>query len=164
MAPNRRQALRRLYDQVPEINCKGLCADSCGPIEMSTTERATIRKRGVEITDRDVALARLRDEGDFDCDALVDGRCSVYEDRPMICRLWGVTETLRCPYGCEAERVLPDDEGFVLLADSLRAGGAYFPDELASTKAMLAKFHSPEGQQVLGPMLKAMRPKDSRQP
>lgn len=162
VAANRRKAMRALYEQVPAIECKGLCADSCGPIEMSNIERATLRRIGVEITDRDAALKQLKQTGDFDCDALVEGRCSVYADRPMICRLWGVTEALRCPYGCAAERVLSDEEGMTLVAESLRVGGAYFAEPLATTEKMLDKFHSEEGQRVLGPYLKAMQPKDTR--
>lgn len=44
------------------------------------------------------------------------GRCSVYEIRPLICRLWGVVETMKCHYGCEPERYLTDEEGKVFFA------------------------------------------------
>ena len=37
------------------------------------------------------------------CPLLKDGACSVYDRRPAICRLWGLTEELRCPFGCEPE-------------------------------------------------------------
>jgi Fe-S-cluster containining protein len=35
------------------------------------------------------------------CPALVDGRCSVYDVRPLICRLYASAEGLRCPHGCQ---------------------------------------------------------------
>lgn len=32
------------------------------------------------------------------CGCLVAGRCSIYVDRPLICRAFGVTEGLLCPH------------------------------------------------------------------
>lgn len=34
----------------------------------------------------------------------------VYTQRPYICRLWGTTEVLKCPQGCEPTRWLSRDE------------------------------------------------------
>src|SRR2546429_6087610 len=34
---------------------------------------------------------------------LRNGRCTVYEVRPMICRLWGMVEGMQCPHGCVPE-------------------------------------------------------------
>lgn len=31
----------------------------------------------------------------------VHRRCTVYAVRPMICRLWGVTTDMACPWGCQ---------------------------------------------------------------
>jgi hypothetical protein len=28
------------------------------------------------------------------------GRCSVYEERPLLCRLWGAVEKMTCQFGC----------------------------------------------------------------
>nr|BFE85808.1 hypothetical protein GCM10020093_084090 [Planobispora longispora] len=41
-----------LYAQVPDVGCKGLCSDSCGPIDMHPYERARIRRAGVQIPPR----------------------------------------------------------------------------------------------------------------
>jgi Fe-S-cluster containining protein len=35
------------------------------------------------------------DGGDYTRPALVDGRCSVYDVRPMICRVWRLFEVKR---------------------------------------------------------------------
>jgi Fe-S-cluster containining protein len=113
--------LERIYRAVPSTNCKGLCTDYCGPIEMSATERDRIAARGVVIppgvelintvVENDLGIAGLA------CPALVDGRCSVYEDRPLICRLWGVVESMPCPYGCEPEGGLMMDSGAQILVN-----------------------------------------------
>lgn len=89
MAPNPRrqdERLDKLYAQLPVMECKGLCQECCGPIAMSLREQ-----------DR---IGGAKAPGGV-CEHLHNGRCSVYEKRPMICRLWGMTEVMPCPYGCE---------------------------------------------------------------
>lgn len=50
------------------------------------------------------------------CPLLTPGkRCSVYEHRPMICRIWAMTKKLRCPFGCRPSRWLSDKEAGALL-------------------------------------------------
>jgi len=34
----------------------------------------------------------------------------------MICRLWGLTKSMACPFGCVPERWLTEDEAHALLA------------------------------------------------
>jgi len=40
-----------------------------------------------------------------------EGRCSVYEIRPMVCRLFGVSIGIECPWGCKPSRLLSHEEG-----------------------------------------------------
>ncbi|MFI6497117.1 YkgJ family cysteine cluster protein [Nonomuraea typhae] len=116
-------ALDKLYAQVPQPGCKGLCAESCGPIGMNPREHQRIRERGVKIPHRSDALAQLAETGDYTCPALKGGQCSVYDVRPMSCHLWGAVESMPCPYGCRPEEgLLPDAEGHTLLAQSLDVG------------------------------------------
>jgi hypothetical protein len=105
--------LDALYAQLPTIECRGKCQDSCGPIDMSVAERRRIADRGV-----DIPLAPT-------CPALsMFGTCAVYDVRPMICRLWGVVEAMACPYGCMPEGGWLDDAtGLELLGSSIRVGG-----------------------------------------
>jgi Fe-S-cluster containining protein len=125
MAPNprrQRARLREMWERIPDIpDCKGMCSDSCGPIDMSLVERAMLRERGVEVP----PLAETLGTGAM-CPALTPmGRCSVYDDRPTVCRLWGAVAALRCPYGCTpAGGWLSDAESFELLRLSMEIGGA----------------------------------------
>lgn len=160
MARNRRRQLRELYQQVAGANCQGHCADSCGPIEMSITERQVLRERGVEIPDHRDGVEQLVTTGEYTCPALVNDRCTVYEDRPMICRLWGVTAGLRCPYGCEPERIMSDREGFAMIAESLHIGG--HPENLPPTEALLEVYDRPDMQETIGQMIEQHRPRDYR--
>ncbi|HMG64791.1 MAG TPA: YkgJ family cysteine cluster protein [Streptosporangiaceae bacterium] len=116
-----------LYARVPAMpGCDGRCHLSCGPVEMSPRERGRIREAGITITPAAEAVALLPA---FTCDALTpDNRCAVYGRRPMICRLWGAVEAMRCPFGCEPEGgYLTAAEGAELLRESLAAGGAEVP-------------------------------------
>lgn len=89
-----------LYSQIPDVACKGLCHDSCGPIDMHPYERARIRQAGVRIPPPEQALTQMLVTGDYTCPALADGRCSVYDLRPTICRAWGASEAMPCEHGC----------------------------------------------------------------
>lgn len=114
-------SLERIYRAVPTIQCKGLCQQSCGPINMSAEERRRIDARGVHIPTMRELNDSIIDRGTVDCPALRDGKCSVYEDRPLICRLWGAVESMPCPHGCEASPGLLVDEGAqALIGRSLR--------------------------------------------
>lgn len=109
------ERIEALYAQLPKIECQGLCSDSCGPISMSVRERARIqRAAGKDVTCGERASCSMLTE---------DRRCGVYEIRPMICRIWGLTRSMRCHYGCRPERWLSDEEAVRLLAETDLIGG-----------------------------------------
>lgn len=88
--------LDALYATVPDVACKGLCAEACGPIGMTPVERARIvREHGVFIGHAETK------PGTLECPALQGNRCTVYSTRPMICRIFGAVEGMPCPHGCE---------------------------------------------------------------
>lgn len=89
------QQIEAIYARLPELDCQKKCAVSCGPIMMSKAEEDRIADH---VGYRPQFLQSP-------CPLLnAFGRCSAYEVRPAICRLWGVVESLRCPYGCEPKR------------------------------------------------------------
>lgn len=118
------QSLAELYAQVPDTGCKGLCVDACGPLGMSERERRRLAAAGYDVpaVRSRADVARVAREVPT-CPALTEGRCGAYEARPMLCRLYGATEGLRCEHGCEPPGgVLPAAEGRRLLLASLKAG------------------------------------------
>ncbi len=120
-------SLERIYRALPTVSCKGLCAETCGPIEMSPTERRRITETyDIDIPPADEALQAIHEgRRTPDCPALADGRCSIYDDRPLICRLWGAVESMPCPHGCEVKPGLLMDAGAqMLIARSLKLGEA----------------------------------------
>lgn len=123
--------LEQLYAQIPRLDCKGLCPSSCGPIECSERERELIERQAGKPLDVTAALS---------CSMLTDdGRCSVYAQRPMLCRLWGAVERMKCPWGCKPDPgYLTDEQGGRLLRESLRIGGQPPPDRLVGQLARAA--------------------------
>jgi len=126
---NLRQEVQAVYDHLPRINCKGLCHASCGPIpvfaaEVDSMAAATafpVRSQLAtlpEPKDSFVLLPRFEDEDDnpnANCPLLRHNRCTIYEQRPFICRIYGTSEGIRCPHGCEPEWVLSREEAATLI-------------------------------------------------
>ena len=131
----RKPSLDDVYARIPEVPCKGLCQDSCGPIAMSVDEDARLRRLGVEVPSMVETVAAIERGEDYYCPALVDGSCAVYDDRPTICRLWGATTSMPCPHGCTPPEALSQEEGHALLRLAGEAGGgmaARFFDQSAA--------------------------------
>ena len=97
-----------LYSQLPHLECQQKCQSSCGPIAMGQAEWDELAEA--------TGARHLQVDAELTCPLLVNGRCSLYETRPMICRLWGLTESMACPFGCVPERWLTREEGFAFLA------------------------------------------------
>jgi len=110
--------LRKVYAQVPELDCKGLCQESCGPILMSDVEELVM----IEACGGQLPVMPTARSGHLQnaCPLLTqDGKCSIYQSRPLICRLWGAVDhpMMRCPHGCKPRAgLLPDRLSRRLLA------------------------------------------------
>lgn len=106
--------LRRLYNRVPNANCCGKCTDSCYNVPAFESEPIVALTDPKHITrfDRFVILSENK-EGK--CPHLIDGKCSQYENRPLVCRLFGASAVMLCPFGCKPDRLLSKHE-----ADSLK--------------------------------------------
>lgn len=124
MNPN--EQLQAIYDSLPTIECQRKCRAACGPIAMSNLEWARLRDAtpfrtldGEPLNNTEILLVSPsmgRVDGDLACPLLtIDGRCSVYKYRPLICRLYGLVRRMQCPFGCEPSRWLSDKETYGLL-------------------------------------------------
>lgn len=83
--------IRFFRRQIPQFACIPGCHDCCGPVLASTDEMADLPSR----TDAERAAAMEH----WDCVHLGHDGCTVYADRPLICRLFGTTPRLPCPHG-----------------------------------------------------------------
>lgn len=114
MSRSKAQQLQALYREIPRIDCRRKCQESCGPIPMSREERRILVR---------VSGQSPRTDADLTCVFLQKGLCAVYEARPMICRLWGVAEGMECPWGCVPERTLSRADAARLLRRAHEIGG-----------------------------------------
>lgn len=112
--------LDELYALIPQpVGCTGQCWDSCGPIGYSRTEGERMEAAGHRPPNAHEPRTRLM------CTALTaDHACRVYDARPAICRVWGVSEVLPCNHGdCHTPNPLAQSESDALMLASLRIGG-----------------------------------------
>lgn len=167
-AGGRLERLRELYAELPTIECKGLCSNACGPIDMTDVERNRLVDLGVTIPVFTAADAAAWARGErLDCPALTEvtghplaprlrmARCTVYEDRPLICRLWGMTESMRCEAGCEPSRVLSDREAYDLIFRAMEIGGHRHIGDLATYRRVKTRFGEFQDDPELGPLIQA---------
>ncbi len=97
------RTLAALYAALPALACQGRCQAVCGPVTATPLERDQI----LRVHHR--ALAP--DHTGRRCRLLTEaGACAVYADRPLVCRVVGLTKETACPHGCVPERWLTDAE------------------------------------------------------
>lgn len=85
------QALEALRERIPTFRCIAGCHDCCGPVTASSIEVARLPAKSP--AEHAAALEA------FDCVHLGAHGCEVYDERPLICRLFGTTPRLPCPNG-----------------------------------------------------------------
>lgn len=118
------RALRMLYRDVPEVHgCMPACGKCCGPVPWSPAELAAVEGRIPSGTVRlpapggttEVMLVHPLEPRR--CPMLgPDKACTVYEARPLMCRMFGAVDGpgMVCPFGAKARRVLSDAQGRAL--------------------------------------------------
>jgi Fe-S-cluster containining protein len=83
---------QKLYKRLPKFECVEGCHMCCGQIPFHPWEANKVGiKEGLQLDD--------------DCQFICKNGCSIYEDRPFMCRLFGVVDDdrLRCHEGGKAE-------------------------------------------------------------
>jgi hypothetical protein len=141
--------LEQLYARLPLLACRGLCGHSCAQhVDAGPLERRRIAERGVDLDAPTVdgacpALSRALGAG---------GLCSVYEVRPMVCRLWGVAASMPCPHNCIPEGGRVSDATMLRwMLESLEIGGR--PDH-ALRQLLKRCLNDPHATALMGRMLR----------
>ncbi len=97
MTKNHRE-IQFLRANIPSLECIPGCHDCCGPVTTSSEEMANL-----SVKSEDEHAAALND---LSCPHLGDKGCQVYNERPLICRLFGTTPQLACPQGILPEQIV----------------------------------------------------------
>jgi Fe-S-cluster containining protein len=87
------KTIKYLRKQIPSFKCKPGCTDCCGVIIFSRWEWE-------QIEDKRVATS-------LTCPYACKEGCEIYEQRPILCRLYGTVQGMKCPHGCGSDRMLP---------------------------------------------------------
>ena len=93
-----RRKIDHLRQNIPSFACVPGCHDCCGPVTASSEEMARLPVKSD--AEHDAALAELN------CVHLGPNGCTVYDQRPLICRLFGTTPSLPCPNGRGPEQMI----------------------------------------------------------
>lgn len=96
-------ALRAL---IPEMTCPITCHACCGPCPWSRWEWAQVKDK--------------REASSITCPYAMAIGCAVYEHRPILCRLMGVSEKLPCSLRGKPERILTSSETALIMRRYMR--------------------------------------------
>jgi Fe-S-cluster containining protein len=136
VSPDELIAMRAVWEATPPITgCKGLCYDSCTNAPVHPVEAYfLLEKFGGDIpimihpagipADHPAAMALPTLGPDYTPCRFLDSnnRCSIYEDRPLVCRLFGHEAlTLRCVHGCKTDQPLTDMQAAELMCQMVTA-------------------------------------------
>jgi len=88
----RKKRLPVLKPEFPPMRCDDGCGDCCGPVPATAAEFQRVL---AYIRERDI---KPKDQG-ITCPLYLDGKCSVYPVRPLICRAFGHVEGMVCSRG-----------------------------------------------------------------
>jgi hypothetical protein len=93
-----RDIVARLREHIPAFECVEGCHDCCGPVTTSSEEMSRLPVKTE--AEHEVALA------DMSCVHLGPNGCTVYDERPLICRLFGTTPRMPCPNDRRPEEMI----------------------------------------------------------
>jgi Fe-S-cluster containining protein len=95
--------LEELYARIPKFDCRRSCCECCGPVVWSRAEW----ERLPEYLRRNTSSAT--------CPYLRhDGKCEIYDRRPLMCRLYGAVRRLACPYNAPEKFLTKEEEDAIL--------------------------------------------------
>lgn len=127
-----RRELEKLYAQIPKFKCISGCTDCCGPVPASREEIRRSPQLGGYI---DQLEQLVSDDVRSWCATCPYARenhgCAIYNERPLLCRLFGATvdPRLQCVHGCGPERPLSQAVTNQLMLRYLKIMGGFSTEE-----------------------------------
>lgn len=108
---NKYRKLDKIYDTIPSLECKGFCHDSCTVIPTSKIETTrAIERLGYDPFNIEFNKPVTKVSDIPRCGALKNNRCTMYDIRPAICRVYGVAQGLDCGFGCKPKQIMSRDK------------------------------------------------------
>jgi uncharacterized protein len=109
--------------KIPTFECKPGCHGCCGLVPFTTSERdrvAAIRPLDQWEPFVDGSWVPTAALTTMTCPFLGADGCSIYEDRPIVCRLFGSVDHphMKCPMGCAPKRLLTDAQSRQMIKEA----------------------------------------------
>jgi hypothetical protein len=102
--------MKMKLDKIPKFECINGCNACCGPVPINEEEARRLNLSCSGIT-------QTVSQHNLTCTYSKNGKCTVYQNRPFICRIFGVTKSLKCPNNGKPERILSSREERKLLEE-----------------------------------------------
>lgn len=110
--------VKKLWSKIPSIKCQRKCHATCGVIIMSEAEKKMIIDRiGHDPFIEQYIAIYSKIPGCLSCPLLKDEKCSIYDIRPAVCRIYGAVKKMQCPHGCIPDKWLSDEKGREILSE-----------------------------------------------
>ena len=145
------EKLQFIYSKIPKVKCKGYCSSYCSAIGLEKIEVLNILDKYQEFEgQKQIRFGEPQENGLIKCGYLdSNDRCSIYDRRPILCRLFGATEImLQCPMNCELE----DGE--------IKISWDYVLTLFTEIKMLNTEFHNPEKVNELQTKIRNNQPYD----
>lgn len=108
-------------DCIPEFDCVDGCHECCGVVPFNAAEKSKAEAKMTLLSwqkfDDSSWVATAALQHPFSCPFLGNKGCTIYDDRPMICRLFGSVDDprMKCPKGCGPEQFITETESRQIL-------------------------------------------------
>ena len=106
--------LKKLYAKIPTFKCEQGCTACCGVVPWSLVEFEKVKIReeiARKMQAQPCTITPMRTPNCSDCPFYIENKgCSAYEERPLMCRLYGTTESLECPKGHRPSKMLSKEQ------------------------------------------------------
>lgn len=106
--------VKDIYKMIPKFECKKGCSACCGIVPIIPQEAKNLNLK----------KAFVLPFSGLTCKYSCKEGCKVYEDRPLLCRLYGVVHKMPCTCGGKPERMLSlEEEDKIMSAYKLLGNG-----------------------------------------
>jgi hypothetical protein len=124
--------LSQIYACIPKTSaCPPGCSECCGPVPFTAEEAKAAEK----FSGKKPHLTGI------DCGYCTPQGCEIYPVRPLMCRLFGATDSpnLKCLKGIRAENALTEGQSVRLIQAYHELGDIVFPTEADLLEAVCPK-------------------------
>lgn len=110
--------IQKQYERIPSFTCKQGCTECCGVVPFTEEEWALLTPE-----------EQSRESKGLECRFKGANGCTIYDRRPMLCRLFGSVDDkkLTCWHGCGPEKKLTAIQGLTIMRHYLKIKKAYDP-------------------------------------